>query len=130
MQAEKTLPNARVKSRVLLEPLVRLGLVEPKLQDVRNPPIFKIIGDCGTLPDLRIISMDPDLKSSVRRLGREDVEYRILDEPEISSPIIMNWRINDRSPLLAHILKLIDEFDQWTKTDVSAPRRKGEMRQS
>jgi LysR family transcriptional regulator, benzoate and cis,cis-muconate-responsive activator of ben and cat genes len=66
--------------------------------------------------------------SSVRRLGREDVEYLILDEPEISSPIIMSCRTNDRSPLLAHILKLIDEFDQWTETDVSAPRRKGALR--
>jgi LysR family transcriptional regulator, benzoate and cis,cis-muconate-responsive activator of ben and cat genes len=66
--------------------------------------------------------------SSVRRLGREDVEYLILDEPEISSPIIMSSRTNDRSQLLAHILKLIDEFDQWTETDVSAPRRKGALR--
>lgn len=66
--------------------------------------------------------------SSVRRLGREDVEYLILDEPEISSPIIMSWRTNDRSPLLAHILKLIGEFDRWTETDVSAPRRKGALR--
>jgi hypothetical protein len=37
----------------------------------------------------------------------------------------MSCRINDRSPLLAHMLKLIDEFDQWTEIDVSAPRRKG-----
>jgi LysR family transcriptional regulator, benzoate and cis,cis-muconate-responsive activator of ben and cat genes len=51
--------------------------------------------------------------SSVRRLGREDVEYLILDEPEISSPIVMSCRTNDSSPL-AHMLKLIDEFDQWT----------------
>jgi LysR family transcriptional regulator, benzoate and cis,cis-muconate-responsive activator of ben and cat genes len=63
--------------------------------------------------------------SSVRRLAREDVEYLILDEPEIFSPIIMSCRINDRSPLLAHMLKLIDEFDQRTEIDVSAPRRKG-----
>jgi hypothetical protein len=40
-------------------------------------------------------------------------EYIVLDEPEICSPIIMSYRINDRSPLLAHFLKLIDEFDQW-----------------
>jgi len=57
MQAEKTLPNARVKRRVLLEPLVWLSLLEPKLQDVPNPPIFRIIGDSGTLQDLRINSM-------------------------------------------------------------------------
>jgi hypothetical protein len=57
------------------------------------------------------------------------VEYLILDEPEISSPIIMSFRTNDRSPLLAHILKLIDEFDRWTETDVSAPRRKVALRE-
>ena len=63
--------------------------------------------------------------SSVRQLGREDVEYLILDEPEFSSPIVMSWRTNDRSPLLAQILNLIDEYDQWTEADVSAQRPKG-----
>ena len=29
--------------------------------------------------------------SSVRRLGRDDVEYLALDEPEITSPIIMSY---------------------------------------
>jgi LysR family transcriptional regulator, benzoate and cis,cis-muconate-responsive activator of ben and cat genes len=48
--------------------------------------------------------------SSVRRLGRDDVQYLGLDEPAITSPIIMSFRPNDRSPLLAHILKLA-EFD-------------------
>jgi hypothetical protein len=57
MQAEKTLPNARVKRRILLEPLVRRGLFEPKLQDVPNPATFRIVDDCGTLQDLRINSM-------------------------------------------------------------------------
>ena len=66
--------------------------------------------------------------SSVRRLGRDDVDYLTLDEPEISSPIIMGYRTNDNSPLLAHFLKLIDEFDQWTETDISAPRRKRALR--
>jgi LysR family transcriptional regulator, benzoate and cis,cis-muconate-responsive activator of ben and cat genes len=50
--------------------------------------------------------------SSVRRLGRDDVDYLPLDEPEITSPIIVSFRPNDGSPLLAHILKLIQEFDQ------------------
>jgi len=68
--------------------------------------------------------------SSVRRLCREDVEYLIPDEPEISSPIIMSHRTDDRSPLLTHILKLIDEFDQCTESDVSSPRRKGGLRQA
>ena len=55
----------------------------------------------------------------VRRLGREDLEYLVLDEPEISSPIVMSSRTNDQSPLLAHFLKLIDEFDEWTETKVA-----------
>ena len=50
--------------------------------------------------------------SSVRRLGRNDVKYIALDEPEITSPIIVSCRPNDRSPLLADILKLIREFDE------------------
>jgi len=50
--------------------------------------------------------------SSVRRLGRDDVQYLALAEPEITSPIIMSYRPNDRSPLLAHILKLVEGFDQ------------------
>jgi hypothetical protein len=56
------------------------------------------------------------------------IDYLILDEPEISSPIVMSWRTNDQSPLLAHFLKLIDGFDQWTETDIFAPRRKGALR--
>jgi hypothetical protein len=31
----------------------------------------------------------------------------------------MSCRTDDKSPLLAHFLKLIDQFDQWTETDVS-----------
>jgi LysR family transcriptional regulator, benzoate and cis,cis-muconate-responsive activator of ben and cat genes len=57
--------------------------------------------------------------SSVRRLGRDDVEYLALDEPEITSPIIMSFRPNDRSPLLAHILKLVQEFDQWPSSELA-----------
>jgi DNA-binding transcriptional LysR family regulator len=50
--------------------------------------------------------------SSVRRLGRNDVKYLALDEPEITSPIIVSFRPNDRSPLLDKFLRLIREFDQ------------------
>ena len=57
MQVEKTLPNTRVKRRVLFEPLGRLSLLEPELQDVPNPPTFRLINDCGTLQDLNINSM-------------------------------------------------------------------------
>jgi LysR family transcriptional regulator, benzoate and cis,cis-muconate-responsive activator of ben and cat genes len=45
--------------------------------------------------------------SSVRRLGRNDVDYIGLDEPNIMSPIIMSYRPNDASPLLAKLLELV-----------------------
>ena len=57
--------------------------------------------------------------SSVRQLGRGDVEYLNLDESEISSPVVMSYRTNDGSTLLAHILKLIDEFDDWTEAKIA-----------
>jgi len=57
--------------------------------------------------------------SSVRRLGRDDVVYLELSEPNIVSPIIMTYRTNDTSPLLAHILGLVHEFDRWR---LDAPR--------
>ena len=50
---------------------------------------------------------------SVRRLGRDDVVYLELSDPNIVSPIIMTYRTNDMSPLLAHILTLVREFDHW-----------------
>jgi DNA-binding transcriptional LysR family regulator len=49
--------------------------------------------------------------SSVRRLGRDDVDYLPLEEPDIASPIIVSYRPNDGSELLARMLRLIDEFD-------------------
>jgi DNA-binding transcriptional LysR family regulator len=50
--------------------------------------------------------------SSVRRLGRDDVVYLDLSEPNIVSPIIMTYRANDTSPLLEHMLSLVREFDR------------------
>ena len=52
--------------------------------------------------------------ASVRRLGRDDVIYLDLSEPNVISPIIMTYRANDKAPLLAHFLKLVREFDRWT----------------
>jgi DNA-binding transcriptional LysR family regulator len=49
--------------------------------------------------------------SSVRRLGRKDVDYLPLEEPNLTSPIIVSHRPNDDSELLAQMLHLIDEFD-------------------
>ena len=43
----------------------------------------------------------------MRRLGRNDVDYIGLDEPNIMSPIIMSYRPNDASPLLAKLLELV-----------------------
>lgn len=60
--------------------------------------------------------------SSVRRLGRDDVLYLELNEPNIVSPIIMTYRTNDRSPLLEHIQMLVREFDHWTPDALSAPK--------
>jgi LysR family transcriptional regulator, benzoate and cis,cis-muconate-responsive activator of ben and cat genes len=54
--------------------------------------------------------------SSVRRLGRDDVEYLGLNEPGITSPIIMSYRPNDSSQLLAKLLKLVEEFEPSPKT--------------
>ena len=49
--------------------------------------------------------------SSVRGLGRRDVDYLPLEEPDLTSPIIVSHRPNDHSELLAQMLHLIDEFD-------------------
>ena len=49
--------------------------------------------------------------SSVRRLGRNDVRYLALDEAEITSPIIVSFRSNDNSPLLARFLSSIPDLE-------------------
>jgi len=59
---------------------------------------------------------------SVRRLGREDVDYLSLEEPDITSPIIVSYRSNDGSALLARMISLIGEFDQ--KSSANARQRK------
>jgi DNA-binding transcriptional LysR family regulator len=45
---------------------------------------------------------------SVRRLHRDDVEYRPLAEAGVVSPVIMNFRAGDRSALLARFRELVD----------------------
>lgn len=52
--------------------------------------------------------------ASVKKLGREDLAYIDLDEPGISSPIIMSYRSNDKSALLAQLLELVHGFDGWS----------------
>jgi LysR family transcriptional regulator, benzoate and cis,cis-muconate-responsive activator of ben and cat genes len=51
--------------------------------------------------------------ASVRRLGRDDVRFIDLDEPKMSTPIIMSYRKADTSKLLAHLITLVREFDRW-----------------
>ena len=57
--------------------------------------------------------------SAVRRLGRKDVSYVALDEAEITSPIIVSFRSNDRSPLLARFLDSIRELDPRAPSELS-----------
>jgi DNA-binding transcriptional LysR family regulator len=52
--------------------------------------------------------------TSVQRLRRDDVVYRELVEQSITSPIIMSRRINDRSPELAIMSRVIIEaYQEW-----------------
>lgn len=44
--------------------------------------------------------------ASARRLGREDLKFVRLDEPEMTSPIILSHRRSDESRLLKQMLKL------------------------
>ena len=79
-----------------------------------EPKVAFEVGELQTA--LGLVAADAGIAlvpSSVRRLGRDDVDYLALNEPGVTSPIIMSFRPNDRSPLLAHIPKLIQEFDQW-----------------
>jgi LysR family transcriptional regulator, benzoate and cis,cis-muconate-responsive activator of ben and cat genes len=57
--------------------------------------------------------------STVRRLGRNDVRYLALDEAEITSPIIVSFRSNDRSPLLARFLDSIRALDSRAPSELS-----------
>jgi LysR family transcriptional regulator, benzoate and cis,cis-muconate-responsive activator of ben and cat genes len=55
--------------------------------------------------------------SSVRRLRRDDVDYLTLNEPDLTTPIIMSYRPNDTSPLLAKLLELVQEVEPPAKVD-------------
>lgn len=116
--------------------LVRLGdtTSEPLILYPRAPrpsyadQVLSIYRDLGLNPsvDFEVREMQTALglvaagagvalvPSSVRRLGRDDVIYLDLSEPNTVSPIIMTHRASDTSPLLAHIVTLIRDFDRWT----------------
>ncbi len=57
--------------------------------------------------------------ASVRRLGRDDVCYLDLDEPQMMTPIIMSYRKNDSSRLLQQLVTLVRKFDKWDPTLVA-----------
>jgi LysR family transcriptional regulator, benzoate and cis,cis-muconate-responsive activator of ben and cat genes len=50
---------------------------------------------------------------SVRKLGRGDVVFVDLNEPRLTSPIIMSFRTSDASAPLSHLRSLVSEFDNW-----------------
>ena len=49
--------------------------------------------------------------SSVRRLGRDDIKYIELDEPGLTTPIIMSQRRNDASLILKQLSVLVSDFE-------------------
>jgi LysR family transcriptional regulator, benzoate and cis,cis-muconate-responsive activator of ben and cat genes len=51
--------------------------------------------------------------ASVRRLGRDDVRFIDIDEPKMTTPIIMSYRKQDTSQPLAQLITLVREFDRW-----------------
>jgi DNA-binding transcriptional LysR family regulator len=53
--------------------------------------------------------------ASARRITRDDVVYREIDETGLVAPIIMSHRKGDKSPLLARMKKLIRELDVWVE---------------
>ncbi|MFY8152266.1 MAG: LysR substrate-binding domain-containing protein, partial [Hyphomicrobiales bacterium] len=60
--------------------------------------------------------------ASVRRLGRDDVRYLDLDEPQMMTPIIMSYRKNDTSRLLQQLVTLVRQFDQWDPALGAVPK--------
>jgi DNA-binding transcriptional LysR family regulator len=50
---------------------------------------------------------------SIRKLGRADVVLVDLDEPNLTSPIIMSYRKGDDSETLSNLRSLVSEFDNW-----------------
>ena len=58
---------------------------------------------------------------SVRRHGRSDIKYIDLNEPNVHSPIIMSYRKNDRSVLLATLMKQVAEITSPIAARVDRP---------
>ena len=50
---------------------------------------------------------------SVRKSGRGGIVFIDLDEPRLTSPIIMSFRTSDTSVPLSNLRSLVSEFDNW-----------------
>jgi DNA-binding transcriptional LysR family regulator len=50
---------------------------------------------------------------SVRRLGRDDIAFSDINEPNLTSPIIMSFRTSDASAPLSNLRSLVSEFENW-----------------
>lgn len=50
--------------------------------------------------------------ASVRRLGRADVQFIELDEPQFKTPVIMSYRKNDVSQPLQQLIKLVSQSEE------------------
>lgn len=82
------------------------GLAPRHVQEVRElqVAIGLVAADFG-------ITLVP---ASVQRLQRDDVVYRDLDDPGVTSPIIMSRRIDDHSPHLALMERVIlESYRDW-----------------
>jgi LysR family transcriptional regulator, benzoate and cis,cis-muconate-responsive activator of ben and cat genes len=126
-----------LRHRLLNRPAVKLRDVagEPLILDYRMPRpsyadlVLSYFRDRGLAPKLAFEVRDLQtalglvasgagisiVPASVRRLSRDDVAYLEFDERRLIVPIIMSFRTDDRSPFLAHLRKLIREFDEWTE---------------
>jgi DNA-binding transcriptional LysR family regulator len=52
---------------------------------------------------------------SVRNFGRADIAFVDLDQPKLTSPIIMSHRKSDTSRMLTNLRTLVLEFDNWPR---------------
>src|SRR6266849_804191 len=52
---------------------------------------------------------------SVRKLGRGDIVFIDINEPRLTSPIIMGFRTSDTSVPLSNLRSLVSEFDNWMR---------------
>ena len=76
-----------------------------------KPPVVHEVREVQTALGLVAVEAGVCLvPASVKRLRRDNVAYRQLDEEKAVSPIIMSSRKGDKSPEIALILRLIREM--------------------